>query len=592
MKLGLEIHQRLDSKKLFCECPSIVNEAAMPDLLIRRRMHSVMSELGEVDVTAQAEAAKNRTYEYQIFNESACLIELDEEPPHGMDMYALKIVLAISKHLNCVPIDEVHVMRKTIIDGSNTSGFQRTSLVSFKGHVDTSKGPVGIDQISIEEESSGIVSNEENKATYRLDRLGIPLIEITTAPDIVDGAHLLETAEKIGLILRATGKVARGLGTIRQDVNISIEGGARVEVKGAQDLRMLPVLVDTEVKRQQSLIRLIAEIKAKCGGKVKLDRLFVDVTTTFTNTNATLIKNGLKAGGKVLGMRLPNHKGLLGRELQPNKRYGTELSDYAKMAGVKGLIHSDEMLDKYPLSENEIASLRKILDIGENDAFVIVVAPEKQAKMALGLVANRAEMLEVPKETRKANADGTTNYMRPLAGRARLYPETDVPPILITAELLEEAETFKGESLKNKKARLVKLLNPEMAEKMLRSRYLSLFEELVSLENEPMLIANTLENTLVSLRREGVEFKDVEGSLRSLFAEYRKGLFVKAAIPEILKLVARGSKVEAAVEKGNLQKLSGAELNKIAEENGFDIAKIMQKYRLRVEPADIAKMRK
>lgn len=592
MKLGLEIHQRLDSKKLFCECPSIINENSNPELIIDRRLHPVMSELGEIDIASQAESVKDRIYEYQVFGDSACLVETDEEPPHPMNAYALKTVLAIGSNLNCITIDEIHIMRKTIIDGSNTSGFQRTALVAFNGHIETSKGPVGIDQISIEEESSGIVSNGETKAVYRLDRLGIPLIEITTAPDIKDGAHLLETAEKIGLLLRATGKVARGLGTIRQDVNISIEGGARIEIKGAQDLKILTKLVDIEVERQRNLIKLISEIKAKCNGNVILSRNFSDLTSLFVNTNSQIIRSGIKAGGKVIGLKLPNHKGVLGKELQPNKRYGTELSDYAKMAGVRGLIHSDETLDKYSISENELNSVKRILDIGESDAFVMVVAQEKQAKMALELVAGRAEMLEVPKETRKANPDGTTNYMRPLSGKARLYPETDVPAIVVGKELIEEAGKFKGESLEVKKLRLSKILNADMAEKMLRSRHLQLFEELVSLENDPVLVANTLENTIVSIRREGIELNDVEGKLRSLFAEYKNGLFVKAAIAEVLKHMSKGMSVHNAVEKNNLQKLSDSELKKIAEDNNFDIAKIMQKYRLRIDPADIAKIKK
>ena len=260
VKIGIEIHQRLDTGKLFCKCDSKISEEGKPDITIHRRLHPVFSELGEADAASQAEFSKDREFEYQVFREHNCLVEMDEEPPGTMNEEALNIALEIASHLNATPVDEVHVMRKTVIDGSNTSGFQRTSIIAFGGHIDSSKGRIDVPMIAIEEESAGIVKGGETKALYRLDRLGIPLIEITTNPDIKDGAHLQEVAEKIGMVLRATGKVARGLGTIRQDVNISTEGGARVEIKGAQDLKLLPLLADLEIKRQTELIKIMAEL--------------------------------------------------------------------------------------------------------------------------------------------------------------------------------------------------------------------------------------------------------------------------------------------------------------------------------------------
>ncbi|MDO8554091.1 MAG: Glu-tRNA(Gln) amidotransferase subunit GatE [Candidatus Micrarchaeota archaeon] len=592
VKIGIEIHQRIDTNKLFCNCSSTISDSAIPNSIISRKLHPVLSELGEFDKAALAEYQKNRIYEYQLFDKNTCLVETDEEPPHSMNSDALMIALQISMHLNCKLVDEVHIMRKMVIDGSNTSGFQRTSVIAMGGYIETSKGKVSITQIAIEEESSGIVENKESKVIYRLDRLGIPLIEITTDPDIKDAQHLVEVAEKIGLLLRATGKVARGLGTIRQDVNISTEDGARVEIKGAQDLKLLPTLMETEVKRQKELIKISGELKTKFNGKITIQRIFVNITNVFVNTQAPMVKNGIANGEVVYGLRLQHLKGILGRELQPNKRYGTELSDYAKTAGVKGIIHSDETLEKYGFAEQETSSLRKTLNIGDNDAFVLVIAKEDVAKRALENVAKRCEMDFVPEETRKANPDGTTNYMRPLAGKARMYPETDVPPIAIDAKLLKEVKENKSESLDEKKEKLAKILNKEMAESMLRSKNLQLFEKLLSLDVDPVLIANTLENTVVSLRREGIVISDLEMVMIDLFTNYKKGLFVKAAIIEILKHVSKGMPVGEAVEKNNLGKLSGAELQKIAQENNFDIAKIMQKYRLRIEPSDVAKLKK
>src|SRR5262249_48300192 len=155
----------------------------------------------------------------------------------------------------------------------------------------------------IEEESAGIVGSSEGKATYRLDRLGIPLIEISTSPDIKDGEHLSEVAEKLGLILRATGKVARGLGTIRQDVNISTDGGARVEIKGAQDLKLLPELVKQEVRRQTELVRLLAEMRGAGAPFPKKEPH--DVSHVFSSTKAPLIASGLKSGAAALAQKMP-----------------------------------------------------------------------------------------------------------------------------------------------------------------------------------------------------------------------------------------------------------------------------------------------
>lgn len=584
MKIGIEIHQRLDTTKLFCNCPSALSpEGSKPEAVLTRRLHPVMSELGETDEASQAEFAKGRQFEYHACRNN-CLVEADEEPPGLLSQDALKLGLQMAIELNATPVTEVHVMRKMVIDGSNTSGFQRTAIVAVNGHLDSSKGSIGIPLIAIEEESAGIVSSSEGKAVYSLDRLGIPLIEISTTPDIKDGAHLCEVAEKIGLMLRNTGKVARGLGTIRQDVNISTEGGSRVELKGAQDLKMLPQYVENEVSRQLLLIKLLNELRSRKALPVK--EHMVVLSDLFAKHAGGIIGGGMKTGSVVLGQKLYGHEGLLGMQLQIGKRYGTELSDYAKKAGVKGIIHSDEELEKYAITKEDEAKIREALSASDGDAFVLIVAPLEQAKKAMGFVLERANMDYVPGETRRANPDGTSTFMRPLPGRARLYPETDVPPILITPELLASIE--RAESLEDRKAKLEKMLNKEMAGRMLKSRHLHLFEKLVEAGTDPMLAATTLEDTVVSLRREGVEFSDLEKALAELFSEYRKGSFVKAAIPEVLKAMAKGARVDAVLKVYRLQKISGKDLEAIAMEMDYDLKAIMQKYRLQVDAQEAA----
>ncbi len=589
MKIGIEIHQRLDTHKLFCSCPSeLAEKGDSPNSVIKRRLHPVFSELGEIDEASEAEFSKDLRFDYQYFSKSNCLVELDEEPPAPMNREALDTALLVALELNARIVDEIHVMRKLVIDGSNTSGFQRTAILAMDGSIEASGGPVRISTLSIEEESAGIIGSDSEKAIYRLDRLGIPLLEITTEPDIRDGKHLKEVAEKLGLLLRATGRVARGLGTIRQDVNISTEGGARVEMKGAQDLSMLPKIVENERSRQKELIKIIFELRRKNAFGFKTE--VADVSELFKETGSKLISKGIRAKSSVLATRLPLHNGVLGREIQDGRRYGSELSDYAKMAGVKGLIHSDEAPSKYGLTPEEFSSVKEKSGVGSGDAFIMVIAPYEKAKKALLFATRRANVDHIPEETRKVNPDGTSSYMRPLPGKARLYPETDIPPIRITYGTLERIRRSSGASLADKEKRLNELLNSEMAKRMLRSRELPLFGELVDMGFDPKLVAVTLEDTLVSLRREGVEIRDKAAALRDLFREYREGLFVKAAIPEILRYMAKGASAESVIRVHRLQKITGDDLKKLAKSEDFEMKRIMSKYRLQVDPAELARI--
>lgn len=548
----------------------------------------MLSELGEIDPASKAEFLKGKTFLYHAYDNVNCLVETDEEPPHEMNADALSVVLQVAAQLKANPVDEIHTMRKIVIDGSNTSGFQRTAIVAMNGTLETTKGEIGIPLIAIEEESAGIIENTEKQAIYRLDRLGIPLIEISTTPDIQDGDHLVEVAQKIGMILRSTGKVARGIGTIRQDVNISIERGDRIEIKGAQDLKLLPLQVKYEVMRQEGLLDIIDELKKRFGKKWKLSSEPVDVSPVFADTQSQLISKGMKSGSGVFAILLKNHSGLLGRELQPNRRYGSELSDYAKKAGVKGIIHSDEDLSKYRISHDEALAIRKALGAEPEDAFAAVVAPAHQAMEALSHVLDRANMDYVPKETRKPHPDGTTSFARPLPGRARMYPETDIPPIRVTNEMTKKAA--QAESLEEKQHKLERVLNPEMAKKMLRSRNLDLFERLIKQGADPMLAASTLEDTIVSLRREGVVVENLEFILPELFAAYSYGKFVKAAIPAILKEVAAGKKVGLAIK--DFTPIPSSELKLVIKTFKGDIRQIMAKYKTRIDPKELQKLLK
>ncbi len=253
-KSGLEIHQQLLGKKLFCNCPAI-NSEKEPDIKVIRKLRAVAGETGEVDIAAKHEMEKDKYFIYVSNSEDTCLVEYDEQPPNPINQELLDIALEISLLLNAKIVDEVQVMRKTVVDGSNTSGFQRTALVAQDGYIETSQGKVKIPIICLEEEAAQKLKESKESVKYKLDRLGIGLIEIGTEADIKNAEHAKETASILGMILRSTGKVRRGLGTIRQDVNVSIAKGARTEIKGFQDLKSIPKVIDYEVNRQLRKIK-------------------------------------------------------------------------------------------------------------------------------------------------------------------------------------------------------------------------------------------------------------------------------------------------------------------------------------------------
>ncbi|MEM4336400.1 MAG: Glu-tRNA(Gln) amidotransferase subunit GatE [Candidatus Woesearchaeota archaeon] len=430
LKCGLEIHQQLETKKLFCNCDSVLKNEE-PHFVVSRTLRAVEGEMGDIDVAAAYEMLKGRRFIYEGYYDTTCLVEFDEAPPNPMNKEALETALQVSLLLNAKPVDEINIMRKTVIDGSNTTGFQRTALIATKGYIETSQGRVTIPTICIEEESARQIAKEDGTVIYRLDRLGIPLIEVATGPEIKSPDQCKEVAEKIGMVIRSTGKSKRGLGTVRQDINVSIAEGNRVEIKGAQDLNLIPKIVELEIIRQLNLIEIKKELYRRFAKKTKIE--VKDATRIFRNTNSEIIKKALSEGGVVLAIAVPFFSKLLGKELQRGRRLGTEISDRAKIiGGVGGIIHSDENLERYNISRVEIEELSKFLGIGMQDAFIIIADKKEKSEKAMKAAVERIyECFEgVPKEVRNANPEGTTTFLRPMPGSSRMYPETDIPPIV------------------------------------------------------------------------------------------------------------------------------------------------------------------
>lgn len=475
LKSGLEFHQRLDTNKLFCNCESGYGEEKVNHEILRK-LRPVAGELGEIDPAAVLEFARDKTFDYQTTPRSTCLVEMDEEPPHEINPEAIDIALEIALLLDCDIVDELHVMRKTVIDGSNTAGFQRTMMIGHSGYLDTPYGKIPITNVFLEEEAAGIVKEKKGVKTYRLDRLGIPLVEIATGIMELTPTQVKDVALRLGQLLRVTGKVQRGIGTIRQDVNVSVKGGARVEIKGAQELRILHKIIDNEIKRQLEMI-----------------------------------KKGKK--------------------------------------------------------------------------------PQE--------------------ETRRLLLDGSTEYMRPLPGAARLYPETDIPPVLISPQRIKEVKAMLPEHPEETLKKLKKKykLSDELASRMLTSRYALQFYDITNkVFFDPNFVANTFLNTMKALRREGFDVNKIAPTkIRNIFKAVKEKKLPRAAVPNILKRLAKRPdlKVKEVVKEVEMisEDVIEKEIDKLIKKDkellkdkrkAFRVlmGEVMDKYKGKIEGNVVAKLLK
>lgn len=572
LKVGLEIHQQLNTMaKLFCSCkPALFKEE--PEITFLRRLRPTQSELGQVDPAAYFEFQKGVRILYEANRETSCLVEMDEEPPHALNMEAVETALTVALMMNAKPVGEIHVMRKTVIDGSNTTGFQRTCAIALDGEIKVGTKTVPIQHASLEEDAARKTGEKEgNTIKYRIDRLGIPLIEVATAPVIKSPKEAEEVALAIGRILRGTGKVIRGLGSIRQDINISIPNGALIEIKGLQELELVSLVVEYEVQRQLNLIKIRDELKKREIKEEQIVDEFFNVTNIFKDTKCKVIQKALEKKQQVLAAKLPKFKGTLKIELAPQLRLGTEMADRARFWGrVGGLFHTDEM-PAYGVTEQEIENLRKEVRAADEDAVVFVADKPENTEDALKAVLDRArEALNgVPQETRAPNADGTTKYMRPRPGAARMYPETDIPPVQITREKMDRIRAHLPELPEKKFERLQKeyKLNDKLAGQVLNSEYSELFETIVKESHvSPTTIAAFITETLKALKRDAVPVEKItDNQLRDIFKSISEGKLTKEALSDIVTWLCKNEDktIQEAAETLGLQSISHDNLEKL-----------------------------
>ena len=551
LKVGLEIHQQLASKnKLFCDCKII--ESNEYDFTFKRNLRPTQSEMGSYDQAALFESKKIKTVKYQSSKNANCLIESDEEPPRTVNNEALELVLTISLALNCTIEDELHIMRKIVIDGSNTTGFQRTILVGRNGFLEVEGIRVGIQSVCLEEDAARIINEDkkedENKA-YSLDRLGIPLIEIALEPISNSPIFVTNVAQTVGRLLRSTKKVTRGLGSIRQDVNISTENGPVVEVKGVQQLSQLPLVIEYERKRQDALNQISNELKKRDIDESSFIDNVTDVTQLLSKSSSKVVKKILTGDSRFTAFVLRRFKGILSFEPYPGIRLGKELGDLVKVYGIGGIFHSDE-LPNYGITTEDVESISDVLRMDKNDAFVLIGGPTKSLNTVLLELFTRIKkgFSGIVPETRSARLDGVTLFSRPKPGSSRMYPETDIPYISIDEGKLKQLSQDTPQPWNEIIDQICKKynINKTLAENIFDSKYFSLFEKIVShTSTSPSFVISKLTEDLVSMEREGYDSSILsEDVLFCLFTELDNSRITKESIPLVIEKLLKNESMD------------------------------------------------
>lgn len=582
LKVGFEIHQQLSTNhKLFCNCRCLETENY--ETFFVRRLRPTHSELGRYDSAALFEFKKMRTIKYHVASESSCLVEADEEPPQQMSWEALESALIFSLALHSKVVDEIHTMRKIVIDGSNTTGFQRTTLVANGGYLNVEGRKVDVQSICLEEDAAKLISDTDAVREYGLDRLGVPLVEIALAPVSGKPQEIMRIALTLGRLLRASKRVARGLGSIRQDVNISINNGNVVEVKGVQRLDQLIKVIEYEMIRQHGLTLIAQRLRNNnTSTEVEPGQRIEDITDILKNSSSDVVKKFLaddKNKVAFKAIRLKGFAGMIGFEPYPGIRIGKQLGELVRFYGLGGIFHSDELPD-YGITIEEVNAVNRRLELVDGqDAFVIVGGPISSIDFAIDAIIQRLKMVPygVPAETRAATVDGKTVFSRPRAGAARMYPETDIEPIPISKHTLDMLKNKIPKSWEEIVTTLSNRynINRKLAEQIFDSQYLEVFEEIAnSTKILPTLIASKLTEDIVSLQRQHLDTKILSKDIiLDIFKRLDTGLIAKESITLIFeKLLKKESRtVNEAIEELGIKPMKEQELqmivDKILQEN-------------------------
>jgi len=544
-KSGLEIHQQLKTqKKLFCRCPAGEYYEDY-DAEVLRHMRPTLSELGEYDGTALMEFKTRKEIIYQLNARNVCTYEMDDTPPFELNQEALDIALEMTLLLNCNIVGELHIARKQYLDGSIPAGFQRTTILGTDGWVPYRDRRVGIRQLGLEEDACREVSDRGHRRVYKTDRLSIPLIETVTYPDMRAPWEVAEVAELLRELARSTGKVRTGIGRARQDVNVSVEGGTRVEIKGVHRIPYIPRLTHFEALRQANLLELKEELRKRGVTAADLKTEAAEVSGILKNTPFSPILRALERRWQVMAVRLSDFRGLLKFPLQPGRDFAAEVSDRVRVIAcldeLPNIIHSD-MMDN-PLTPAEWKKIGSALKAKKDDAVVLVWGDSSDAETAVGEIVIRArEAAEaIPNETRQAFPSGINGFERILPGPDRMYPDTDMPPVPLAEERIEQVRgrlPLTPWGLRDSYRRMG--LSAEVIESLVCAARAPLFQKVVErFSINPTAAAVIVGQTLKSLQRKGFAVTALEEpSLLDLFERLAAGEFGREAFSDILKMMA------------------------------------------------------
>jgi glutamyl-tRNA(Gln) amidotransferase subunit E len=530
--------------------------------------------LGKYDPAALFEKSKSKTIVYYANSESSCLVEQDEEPPHNLDKDAKDLVFVIAASLDSKIFSEIYPMRKTVIDGSNTTGFQRTMLISQGGYIEVEGERIGVQSICLEEDAAKLLGGKGNIREYSLDRLGIPLVEIALEPVEGDPKKTKKIALSLGRLLRSTKKVTRGIGSIRQDVNVSVkDGGGVVEVKGVQQLDQLEKVVEFEAKRQHGLVKIAEKLKNSDFEGISKDEDVFDITEDWKKCKSKIIQKSLKDNSIIKAIKIKNFSGMFGYAPYEGIRLGKEIGQLVKFYGIGGVFHSDE-LPNYGIEDEDIVIVKNILKTKQNDAFLIIAAPSSKINFAIDSIINRLSDAKkgVPAETRLATQTGETVFLRPRPGASRMYPETDIPPILVTNEEIDWAKKNIPKSWDESLLELQKKykLNPQLSEQIFDSHYIELFEKIIKKTKvNPTFVASILCSSITSLERNGLNSKLLKNEeIIKSFQLLEAGKIAKESIEMIFENIMAGKSqtTEEAMKNASIEAVNESDLDKIIKE--------------------------
>ena len=576
LKCGLEIHQQLKTeKKLFCNCRAVLHNDK-PSAEILRHMRPTLSELGEYDGTALMEFKTKKNIIYQLYNDTVCTYEMDDTPPFRLNQQALDISIEIALLLNCSIVDEIHISRKQYLDGSIPTGFQRTGIIGIEGWIPYKNRKIKVIQLGLEEDACREISDIGHNIIFKTDRLSIPLVEVVTYPDIQTPSEASEVANIIGRLLRSTGKVRRGLGSIRQDVNVSIEGGTRIELKGISKLQYIAKAVANEAIRQKALLDIRDELRLRGITEETFQSEYHDVTSILKNSSSKQFKKIIKNKGKIYGIILRVFAGILDKPTQPNKNFGDEIAGRVRVIACQdampNIVYGNHF-EEFGLNPDKITQLEKIFNAKFTDTIVLAWGEEADVKTAVKEIKIRAvdATIGVPSETRQVFPDGSNDFERILPGPNRMYPDTDSPPTPIYEKDLEKIKKTLSEPTWDCEKRLKKLGLPEPLIKSLSiSKHLTIFNKIVeNLDVNPILVAVALEETLKWLRRKGKNVDIIsDENIFQLFEMLNENKFSKEALPVILEYLSDNPNktVKNAITELNIKEMSTEKLQKVIDE--------------------------